>query len=148
MKMSEVRSAQEEVREILADAGIPLAPDAKVEIADFGLGKYRAVGLGLVVRVNEPEYCSKWLTLLPGQWCPWHHHDVKKETFFIHKGAVKMELPDGVLTLNPGDQYTMEPGTDHAFGSEAGAVVEEVSTHDENADSIFRDPNIVPLSPT
>lgn len=147
MKRSEVKAAQEEVRGILTDAGIPIPPDVEIEIADFGLNHYRKEGLGIVVRINEPEYCSKWLTLLPGQVCPWHHHDVKKETFFIHKGVISLWVEeDGKereIVLKPGERYTLRQGQDHMFTSAEGAVIEEVSTHDENADSIFRNPNIL-----
>jgi len=143
MKRSEYEAAAEEVRQMLADAGIPLAPDAVVEVVDFGLGDYRRKGLGIVVRVNEPEYCSKWLTLLPGQTCIEHYHALKKETFFCHKGVVELKLPDRTVTLRPGEQCTLSPGTLHSFSSREGAIIEEVSTHDENADSIFTDKRVV-----
>ena len=44
-----------------------LDPETPIEIADFGLGRWEHAGLGIVIRVNEPEYCSKHLTLFPGQ---------------------------------------------------------------------------------
>ena len=47
------------------------------------------------------------------------------------------------VVLEPGGRYTIGPGIDHTFASDGGAVVEEVSTHDEDSDSIFRDPRIV-----
>ena len=143
MKRSEVAQAQSEVRAILAKARIPVLASAEVEIADFGLGEYRRTGLGIVVRINEPQYCSKWLTLLPGQRCPWHHHDRKKETFFCHTGLVRLTVEKEEILLRPGAQYTIEPGRDHSFTSDEGAVVEEVSTYDENSDSVFRDRRIV-----
>jgi D-lyxose ketol-isomerase len=143
MKQSEVLREQEIVRGMLTQAGIVVGAKQAVEIADFGLGRYRQEGLGLVVRVNEPEYCSKWLTLLPGQTCPWHHHRLKKETFFVHTGDVTLRAGDETVELKPGDSYTIPPGVDHEFTSVAGAVIEEVSTHDENADSYFRNPEIV-----
>lgn len=56
-----------------------------------------------------------------------------------------MELvADGkAITLKTGERYTLRPGVRHSFGSPAGAVIEEVSTHDENSDSYFDDQNIV-----
>jgi N-acetylneuraminate synthase len=143
MKHAEYKAAAREVRRILTGAGIPLAKDAEVEVVDCGLGNYRRIGLGIVVRINGPEYCSKWLTLLPGQTCPEHYHAKKKETFFCHKGVVELKMPRKTATLRPGEQYTLAPGTWHSFTSKRGAIIEEVSTHDENADSIFRDPKIV-----
>ena len=137
MKKSEVAAAQAAVRAQLAKAGIAVSPETPVEIADFGLGHYPVEGLGLVVKINEPEYCSKWMTLLPGQECPTHYHKDKKETFFVLDGKVEIKLPDEVVTLGPGQSYTLVPGVAHSFRSEGGAVIEEVSTHDENADSYF-----------
>ncbi|HEY3328660.1 MAG TPA: cupin domain-containing protein [Capsulimonadaceae bacterium] len=144
MKRSEVVYEQKVVRDLLESAGIPVTvADSEIEIADFGLGHYREEGLGVIVRVNEPEYCSKWLTLLPGQACPWHFHKKKKETFFVHSGEVEMSCGSENLTLKPGDRYTIGVGTDHTFSSKSGAVIEEVSTHDENSDSYFRNENVV-----
>lgn len=143
MKRSEILREQEVVAKMLADAGIVVSSHDEIEIADFGLGHYKEEGLGLVVRVNEPEYCSKWLTLLPNQFCPWHFHKRKKETFFVLKGEVVLDAGADHVVLRPGDSYTIAPGVDHQFSSPAGAVIEEVSTHDENADSYFRNPNVV-----
>ena len=145
MQRSEHEREQQEALRILAGAGIALANDDRIEIADFGLGEYRRQGLGLVVRVNESEYSSKYLTLLPGQQCPWHYHKRKKETFFCLRGEVELFLgtDERRIVLRPGDSHTIPPGTDHSFRSREGAVIEEVSTHDENSDSYFRDARIV-----
>jgi len=143
MKRAEVARYQERARAILRGAGIPLGDDAHIEIADFGLGEFQRLGLALVVRINEPEYCSKWLVLLPGQKCPLHFHKLKKETFFIHAGSVRLRVGDRELELGPGQSLTLPPYMAHEFWSAAEAVIEEVSTHDENSDSYFPDPRIV-----
>lgn len=143
MKQSEVMDAQVMVLSQLKTAGIVVDPNEAIEIADFGLGHWRELGLGLIVRVNEPEYCSKWLTLVPGQECPAHFHKLKKETFFCLSGEVRLLADDKIVHLTPGEKYTVLPGVSHSFGSLAGAVIEEVSTHDENSDSYFADPSIV-----
>ena len=143
MKRSEVTAAQRRVRMRLEAAGVVLDPGTPVEVADFGLGRWEREGLGIVVRVNEPEYCSKYLTLEPGQECPLHFHKIKKETFFVLTGTVELELDGQPLTLAPGHLYTLRPGVRHKFSSPDGAVIEEVSTHDENSDSYFADAAIV-----
>ena len=143
MKISEVTQAQVQVRQQLADAGIALDPNQEIEIADFGLGRYAQEGLGIVVRVNEPEYCSKYLTLLPGQECPLHYHQLKKETFFVLRGEVSLWADGQIIMLTPSESYTIAPGVRHQFGSLGGAVIEEVSTHDENSDSYFANTSIV-----
>jgi D-lyxose ketol-isomerase len=143
MKRSEVIAAQAQTRRQLEDAGLVIAEDLSIEIADFGLGHYQSIGLGLVVRVNKPEYCCKWLTLLPGQECPTHYHKLKKETFFVLKGVVEITADGREVSLQPGECYTLSPGVRHSFRSAGGAVIEEVSTHDENRDSYFDDPVVV-----
>ena len=143
MNRTEVTAHQARVRRQLKEAGVPLAPDTEIEIADFGLGRFERTGLGLVVRVNEPEYCSKYLTLFPGQECPRHYHKLKKETFFALQGTVELIVDGHPVCLTPGQSLTLRPGSWHSFRSEAGAVIGEVSTHDENSDSYFDDPAIV-----
>lgn len=143
MKRSEVVDAQVQVLSQLKAAGVVVDPNEAIEIADFGLGRWQEMGLGIIVRVNEPEYCSKWLTLAPGQECPLHWHKLKKETFFCLAGEVRLLADDKTVHLTPGEKYTILPGIRHSFGSLAGAVIEEVSTHDENSDSYFFDAAIV-----
>jgi D-lyxose ketol-isomerase len=143
MKRSEITRYQGVVRQILAEAGIPLAPQAEVEVADFGANRFEKTGLGLVLRINEPEYCSKWLILLPGQNCPPHYHRAKKETFFVHSGRCFVKLDEREIVLQPGESRTMEPGVVHEFWSDVATVVEEVSMHDDNSDSYFLDPTLV-----
>lgn len=143
MKLSEVKKYQRLAKEKFNEFGIPIKKADQIEIADFGLGDFEKCGLYLVVKVNNEHYCSKWLLLMPGQRCPEHHHKNKTETFFILRGKVKMELKDKTLILKPGDQLTLYPGDNHAFSSKEWALIEEVSTHDEDSDSYFKDPRII-----
>lgn len=143
MKRSELMEAQLQIRRQLEEARLAVAGHEEIEAADFGLGDYPRTGLGLIVRVNNEHYCSKWLTLLPGQTCPTHYHKKKTETFFAIHGAVHLNTEGKVTVLNPGQQFTILPGVRHSFTSPDGAVIEEVSTHDDNADSYFDDARIV-----
>ena len=143
MKRSEVLAAQARVRRRLEEAGLGLESHVFIEIADFGLGRWEQAGLGVVIRVNEPEYCSKYLTLEAGQECPQHYHKVKKETFFVLTGTVELELNGQAVSLSPGLSCTLEPGVNHKFWSNGGAIIEEVSTHDENSDSYFANTAII-----
>ena len=143
MKRSEVTAAQAQTRRQLEEVGLTVADGLEIEIADFGLDQFALEGLGIVVRVNEPEYCSKWLTLWPGQECPTHYHKLKKETFFVLRGEVELVADGEAIALKTGERYTLHPGVRHSFGSPGGAVIEEVSTHDENSDSYFDNPAIV-----
>ena len=143
MTQSDITQAQAEVRSQLMTAGLIIAPHETIEIADFGLGRWHEEGLGILVRVNEPEYCSKFLTLKAGQECPLHYHKLKKETFFVLSGEVRLWADGQIAMLTPGEQFTILPGVKHTFRSLGGAVIEEVSTHDENSDSYFANPEIV-----
>lgn len=127
---------------MLQASGIVLSDDETVEITDFGKDSYNKIGLGLIIRINEPEYASKWLTVLPGQTCPNHYHRQIKETFFIIAGDVKMFLDGKVIEMKPGNRVTLVPGTWHKFSSENGAVIEEITTHQIPDDSYFEDPEI------
>jgi D-lyxose ketol-isomerase len=142
VKRSELEKARGGARAMLRDAGIVLAKDEQIEITDFGKGDYERLGLGLVIRVSEPEYGSKWLTVLPGQTCPNHYHEHIKETFFVVKGDVRMRLADRLVDLAVGDKLTMPPRTWHAFSSDRGAVIEEVTTRQVEGDSYFEDPGV------
>ena len=142
MKQSELEKAKKGALSMLRGAGIVLAPDEEIEITDFGKGDYERLGLGLVVRVSEPEYGSKWLTVLPGQVCPNHFHEHIKETFFVIKGDVEMRIGDEAVAMRAGDKRTMPPGTWHTFTSVGGAIIEEVTTRQVEGDSQFEDPGI------
>ena len=142
MKKTEVDRARAESLAMLADAGITLGPGEEIEITDFGKGAYDELGLGLVIRLNEPEYASKWLTVAPGQVCPNHYHKIIKETFLIIKGEVKMVLNGDEQLMKPGDKCTFGPGTWHWFTSEKGAVIEEITTQQVATDSYFEDESI------
>ena len=142
MKQSELEKAKKGALSMLRGAGIVLAPDEEIEITDFGKGDYERLGLGLVVRVSEPEYGSKWLTVLPGQVCPNHFHEHIKETFFVIKGDVEMRIGDEAVEMHAGDKLTMPPGTWHTFTSVGGAIIEEVTTRQVEGDSRFEDPGI------
>lgn len=142
MKKADVEKARNTSLTMLQDAGIVLAEDEEIEITDFGKGKYNELGLGLIIRVSEPEYGSKWLTVQPGQFCPNHYHKYIKESFFIIKGDVTMWVNDDVVEMKPGDKVTMPEGTWHKFTSKTGAIIEEITTEQIADDSIFEDQDI------
>ena len=85
--------------EQLRATGIELtdAERSEIEVADFGLGRLREIGLQLLVYVNTDRYCAKELVLYPGQTCPEHRHPPfdgtpgKEETFRCRRGTVELE---------------------------------------------------------
>jgi D-lyxose ketol-isomerase len=143
MKKSEYTKAQKEIKKALKEAGIPLPKNAEVEVADFNLNNFKKDGLGLYTKINEPEYCSKWLVVFPGQTCPYHFHKNKKETFIVIKGTVELTIINKKHILKPGDILTLPQNTYHSFTSKKGAVIEEVSTFDSSSDNYFKDERII-----
>jgi D-lyxose ketol-isomerase len=151
----ELREAREYAAERLAEAGIVLTDEEResIEVADFGLSRLDESGLQLLVYVNTDRYCAKELVLKPRQTCPEHRHPPfggtpgKEETFRCRSGLVHLYVegeptldpscvpPPGAysvaheITLRPGMQHTIPPGTLHWFqAGPEGAVVSEFST--------------------
>ena len=157
---------------MLARAGIVITPEerARLEVADMGLGELEKTGLQILTYINTERCCAKELILLPRQTCPEHWHPSvggqpgKEETFRCRWGVVHLYVPgDPTATpasrppegseayytvwhevrLNPGEQYTLHPGTRHWFqAGPEGAVVSEFSTRSTDETDIFEDPRI------
>src|SRR5271165_5162726 len=93
-----------------------------------------------VVIVNEPEYCAKWLHIAPGKKCSLHYHKLKKETFHVQHGIVRLEHNLDELLL-AGESRTILPGVRHRFSSHKGAVILEISTHHSDEDVVRIEPS-------
>lgn len=145
---------------------------SRIEVADFGLGMLDEVGLQLLVYVNTERCCAKEMVLKPFQTCPEHRHmdgeengvayTGKEETFRVRYGtcylyvdgegnkeAIKAKLPPSPVTvfkevvLNAGEQYTLQPNTNHWFqAGPEGAVVSEFSTKSRDGADVFTDERI------
>src|ERR1044071_5643154 len=172
ISQQEYREAADLAQKYLQRAGIVLTPDERerIEVADFGLGELKKTGLEIVTYVNTQRCCAKELVLFPYQTCPEHKHPPvagepgKEETFRCRWGTVYLYVdgepsaatnarpPSGSephynvmreVVLNPGEQYTIEPGVRHWFqGGPEGAVVSEFSTRSRDESDIFSDPRI------
>jgi D-lyxose ketol-isomerase len=166
------REAREESLALLSRIGIVLTPEEAnaFEVADFGLGRLRELGLQLVTYINTERCCAKDLVLLPRQTCPEHLHPPvgdypgKEETFRCRWGTVylyvpgeraespKATVPSGYerhlsvwreVELRPGQQWTLAPQTLHWFqAGDQGAVVSEFSTTSMDEHDVWTDPNI------
>ena len=169
MRRTEYESMQKLAREYFKKANIVVREDEPIEVADFGLGKVKEIGLQLCVYINTERVCAKEMVLLPYQTCPEHMHvdcygcQGKEETFRCRYGKVYLyvegegsadkvsaKLPATDTTvyheviLEPGMQYTIMPGTKHWFcGGEDGAVVSEFSTKSTDETDVFTDKRIV-----
>ena len=138
--------------ERLRAAGVTLTDAERdaIEVADFGLGRLRELGLQLHVYVNTDRYCAKELVLYPGQTCPEHRHPPfdgtpgKEETFRCRLGTVELHVAGEGTVLRPGDQVTVPPDTLHWFrAGDEGAVVSEFSSTSRDELDVFTDPQIV-----
>lgn len=171
MKRSDYERCKNKALEFYAKAGIALTDAEKenVEVAEFDLGVVDNVGLELITYVNTDRVCAKEMVLFPEQSCPEHWHvptngqEGKEETFRCRYGKVYLyvdgegcrediqaKLPLTPVTvfheviLNPGEQYTIYPGTKHWFqGGPDGAVISEFSTHSTDETDEFTDKRIV-----
>ena len=83
--------------------------------------------------VNNDQYGGKRMILILRAKSSLHRHPLKRETFFVVKGELVLEVGTEVMTLKPNDAYTIEPGILHRFTSDLGATFYEFSTsHDDN----------------
>ena len=172
MKRSEVNEMRALALEYYGKAGIILteAEKAQIEVADFGLGMVKQVGLEIVTYINTDRVCAKEMVLLPYQTCPEHKHvptngnEGKEETFRCRYGKVYLytdtnksakkedahaNIPPTDVTvfdetiLLPGQQFTIMPGTLHWFSAGAeGAVISEFSTRSTDETDYFTDKKI------
>ena len=169
--MISIESISSELKSIIEKSGIFLKDEeiAKLEMTDFGLGKFREQGLALHTYVNTTRCCAKELIMLPYQSCPEHIHPTidmtagKEETFRCRFGCVSIFI-FGPTTENPavlppkdnesftvfrevvleqGDQLTLYPDSKHWFKAHGdGAVVSEFSTNSNDDTDFFTNPNI------
>ncbi len=165
-------SAKRAVTEMLAQLSIAITPAEveRIEIADFGLGDLKYIGLQLLTYINTERVCAKELIIFPWQTCPEHYHPTiseklgKEETFRCRGGEVFLYVPGEPTKINgcippgyeeyftaqheirltPGEQYTILPGTPHWFqAGPRGAVVSEFSTRSSDELDVFTDPRVV-----
>lgn len=168
----EVREARAACIPLLKKAGVVLSDSEMeaMEVADFGLGDYRAEGSQIATFVSTSRIGMKVICLLPGQTLPEHWHTAmegyegKEETLRVLYGTLRLYLPGGdgpkegfipkgkqscytsrkEVCLQPVQQVTMSPGVKHWFqAGEDGAVLFSISSMATCTMDPFTDPNIV-----
>ena len=99
----EREQALQAVREQTAAWGLTM-PEVPALPLDFGLGRFREIGETEFWVANEEQhgYCGKFLFVFDGQTCPYHYHEVKHETFFVLKGAIRMQVGEQERLMQQG----------------------------------------------
>lgn len=90
--------------------------------------------------INDKDYCGKRLVLNKGYQCSIHYHQIKKETFYVAKGLVLLQVGAERVLLEPGKSLEIKPGEQHRFIGITNAEIMEFSTHHDERDS-YRDEN-------
>lgn len=170
MKRSEINAAVRAATEAFEKSGWTLPPEPKWDVTDFGMARFRELGLVLVNLAEESEYCEKLMFSYAGQVTPMHAHKVKKEDIICRSGHLAVELwathpekcrkGDPVLlrrngkdfeaksgepfVIASGERVTLVPGVYHSFwAQDADCVIGEVSTaNDDLHDNFFVDEEI------
>ena len=131
------------VNAFLKQSGAVFSGSADLDISHhYGLDRFDEVGLTMLTVVNR-GYCKKLLVTLPGQSHPEQYHKQKEETFHVLYGDIVLELDGKPSVCHSGDVLTIEPGVRHAFRSEKGAVIEEISSTHFKDDSYYTDAAIM-----
>jgi N-acetylneuraminate synthase len=110
----------------------------------FGLHRFAEIGETEFWVANEAAlgYCGKFLFLFDGQTCPYHHHRLKHETFFIVKGTLRMKVGEEERSMREGDLLAMPPGVGHSFTGVGPCLILEVSMPSILQDNFFADKRI------
>ena len=127
------------IKGMLNEARIALSTDFEAEFSHhYGIARFPEWGATIIDCINR-DYCKKLIIQTPGQRHPLHYHKRKEESFQILWGVLHLDLEGRPRTLYPGDIALIQQGVWHAFGTETGAIFEEISTTHFNDDSFYED---------
>lgn len=165
------KKVREESLELIRKSGLAMTPEEcnQLEVNDFGLGDIRKEGFSFVDILRTKRLRITVLILLPNQSLPQHVHPPyeeeigKEETIRVLFGQTRVylgkpgepenqiEIPPGKekyytakheVVLSPGEQYTIDPSTNHWFqGGAEGAVNICFQNRVDETRNIFFDPN-------
>lgn len=130
------------IKGMLNEAKITLNTEFQAEFSHhYGLAEFPRIGATLIECVNR-TYCKKLVIQMPGQRHPSHYHKRKEETFQVLHGIFEIEVEGRRRTLYPGDTILIQQGVWHAFWTQTGVIVEEISTTHFDDDSFYEDKTI------
>ncbi len=119
-------------------------PDVTPYPLHFGLNDFYRIGETEFWIANEEAYgyCGKFLFVFDGQTCPYHHHNIKHETFLVVKGVIRMNVGEQTREMAEGDLLVMPQLLGHSFSGIGPALILEVSMPSISGDSHFVDKSI------
>ena len=143
MKGDEKKRVLARFEEQMRKWALPI-PRVEPIVVSFGALSFDKAGLIEYWLANEAAegYCGKFLFVFDGQTCPYHHHVLKHETFYILKGGVSMKVAGVERVLKEGELLVMPQGTDHSFTGRGAALLIEISKPCSEGDNIFEDKSI------
>ena len=152
LKVLNTRSPIEKIREkisyLIKKSKVVIKKQSRIEISHhYGLQLFYKFGMCMITILNS-KYCKKLIFIFYKQKHPAQYHKVKQETFFVLYGKVKLEITKNkkksIKILKEGDLVTLYPRDIHSFSglSKDGAVIEELSTKSNRADSFYLDASI------
>lgn len=142
-KRERVYSIVQKIKNILKKGNVVFPGKANLEISHhYGLDRFDEYGMTMITVVNR-EYCKKLLIMLPGQQHPEQFHRQKEETFIVLYGTFDLILNGTGSKCEVGDVITVKPGLKHAFTTDTGAIIEEISSTHYVNDSFYTDEAIM-----
>jgi len=108
----------------------------------YGLERFREFGSTTITVVNR-EYCKRVILSLPGQRHPEQWHKLKDETYHLLYGEIDLVIDGQHRKCVQNDVVIIPRGARHSFGSQGGAVIEEISSAYSQDDSYYSDPTIM-----
>lgn len=92
--------------------------------------------------VNNEDYCGKVLFFVKGFKCSWHYHEIKRETFYVQSGSIKVfySFKDSLdhadfIVLHKGDKFEVPVGLRHQMIALEDTELFEFSTQHMEEDS-------------
>jgi mannose-6-phosphate isomerase-like protein (cupin superfamily) len=91
---------------------------------------------------NNPLYCGKILEIRKGRRCSLHFHRLKTESFYLHKGRLKIRVKESAesdrldeFEILPGNCMDIAPGLVHQMEALEDSELFEFSTQHFETDS-------------
>ena len=92
---------------------------------------------------QDSSHAVSYLQVKAGYHCSWHVHHTKYNLFVVLEGKFRLKIQEmgetHLITLGPGESFTIKPGQHHQFiGATDAKVIEEMYVEYDEGD-IFRD---------